>query len=67
MEVSCSSWQIFVSFKQYLATFSPLEIGDDIFESVPKFTFLGSMFNASNKILPEIKKRIAVANKTYYA
>jgi hypothetical protein len=36
------------------------------FETVTEFIYLGSMFNSKNEILPEIRRRLAAANKAYF-
>ena len=41
-------------------------VGQYKFETVTEFTYLGSMFNVNNDILPEIRKRVAAANKAFY-
>jgi len=42
-------------------------IGQNQFESVNEFRYLGAQINTQNKISEEIRKRIKVGNRCYYA
>jgi len=42
-------------------------IGQNQFESVNEFTYLGAQINRQNKISEEIRKRIQTGNRCYYA
>jgi len=43
------------------------KIDNFAFENVENFNYLGSIFNADNKMIIEIAERIAKCNKAYYA
>ena len=43
-----------------------LEFDNFAFENVENFNYLGSIFNANNKMTIEIAERIAKGNKAYY-
>jgi len=42
-------------------------IGQNQFESVNEFTYLGAQINEQNKISEEIRKRIQAGNRCFYA
>jgi hypothetical protein len=42
-------------------------IGQNQFENVNEFTYLGVQINSQNKISDEIRKRIQAGNRCYYA
>ena len=42
-------------------------IGQNQFESVNEFTYLGAQINTQNKICEEMRKRIQAGNRCYYA
>jgi hypothetical protein len=44
-----------------------IEIGTYSFEIVEEFMFLGTCLTSKNEIRPETEKRIAAANRAYYA
>jgi hypothetical protein len=44
-----------------------IEIGTYSFEIVEEFTYLGTCLTSKNEIRPKIEKRIATANRAYYA
>jgi hypothetical protein len=49
----------------------PFQVNQQIetysFEAVEEFTHLGTCLTSKNEIRPEIEKRIATANRAYYA
>ena len=47
-------------------TLQNLEIGTKNIEAVKEFIYLGSQINSTNDINTEIRRRIYLANKTYY-
>lgn len=49
-----------------LYTQTHLVIGDYRFEAIAEFIYLGSMFNKNNDILPEVRRRLAAANKAFF-
>jgi hypothetical protein len=46
---------------------TPINIENKEFEQVKTFTYLGSIVNTDNTIEEEIKERIALGNKVYFA
>ena len=44
-----------------------IRIGNDMFEKVKSFTYLGTEINSSNRISIEIKRRIMLGNRAYFA
>ena len=46
---------------------TPINIEDKDYEQVKSFKYLGAIVNTDNTIEEEIKERIALGNKAYYA
>jgi hypothetical protein len=44
-----------------------IETGTYSFEIVEEFMYIGTCLTSKNEIRPEIEKRIATANRAYYA